>query len=235
MPVPLEQLAPDLWVATRPLKLWIGDIGSRMTVIRMASGDLMLHSPVELDDPTKKAVTELGTVRWLVGPCLVHHFYLPQWQAAFPEAALCGAPGLAEKRKDLPFSVRLPEEAPGSWDDVLRLELIGGAPFMNEVVFLHAPSRTLILTDLAFNRPAGTPDGAALFHRLVGARNHFGPHRIIRFGMRDRAAGRRSIDRILEWDFDRIVVSHGAVLESGGKNAFREAFAYLRRTTAASR
>jgi len=198
-----------------------------MTVIRLPSGDLVLHSPVEIDKSISEAVAALGPVRWLVGPCLVHHFYLADWQAAYPESVLCGAPGLAEKRRDLPFSLRLPEEAPQEWDPTIRAILFEGAPFMNEVVFLHEPSRTLILTDLAFNRPPETRDGAPLFHRLVGARDRFGPHRIVRFGIRDRAAARRAVDHILSWDFDRLVVSHGEVLETGGRAAMEKAFAFL--------
>ena len=27
---PLEPLAPGLWVASRPLRLWLGDVGTRM-------------------------------------------------------------------------------------------------------------------------------------------------------------------------------------------------------------
>ncbi len=228
METPLEQLDSDLWIASRPLRLWIGDVGSRMTVVRLADGALVLHSPVELDDATREAVDALGTVRWIVGPCLVHHFYLADWLAAYPEAVLCGAPGLAEKRRDLPFVREIPAETPAEWEGVLDLVAVEGAPLMNEVAFHHRPSRTLILTDLAFHRPAGTPDGAPLFHRLVGANGRFGPHRIVRFGLRDRAAAARSLDRILAWDFDRVVVSHGVVLETGGRDRLREAFAFLR-------
>ena len=56
----------------------------------------------------------------------------------------------------------------------------------------------------------------------------FGPHRIVRFAIRDRAAARRSLERILAWDFERVVVSHGEVLETGGKRAVEEGFAFLR-------
>jgi hypothetical protein len=45
--------------------------------------------------------------------------------------------------------------------------------------------------------------------------------------IRNRGAARGSVDYILEWDFDRIVVSHGAVLDSGGKRAFEQAFSFL--------
>ncbi|MCH7600214.1 MAG: DUF4336 domain-containing protein, partial [Myxococcales bacterium] len=37
----------------------------------------------------------------------------------------------------------------------------------------------------------------------------------------------RVIDRILEWDFDRVTVTHGQVLESGGRAKLEQAFAWL--------
>lgn len=45
--------------------------------------------------------------------------------------------------------------------------------------------------------------------------------------MRDRAAVRASIDTILAWDFDRIIVGHGLNIETAGKEVFRTAFAFL--------
>ena len=53
------------------------------------------------------------------------------------------------------------------------------------------------------------------------------PHRIVRLAIRDRAAARTSVQRILQWDFDRIVVTHGDVLENGGHQRFAAAFAFL--------
>jgi hypothetical protein len=62
----------------------------------------------------------------------------------------------------------------------------------------------------------------------VGATGRFGPHRIVRAFVRDRAAARRSLERILAWDFDRVIVSHGDVLETGGRAALERGFAWLR-------
>jgi hypothetical protein len=90
----LEQLDQDLWVATRPLPLWVGDVGTRMTVIRLRSGDLFLHSPVSLDPALRDELDRTGRVRWVVGPSKVHHFFLGDYVRAWPEAELCGAPGL---------------------------------------------------------------------------------------------------------------------------------------------
>ena len=86
-----------------------------------------------------------------------------------------------------------------------------------------------MLTDLVFNVERGPKNRARLFHWLVGATGRFGPHRIIRLGIRDKAAARRSLDALLAWDFDRVVMSHGEVLESGGRARLEQAFAFLPR------
>ena len=45
--------------------------------------------------------------------------------------------------------------------------------------------------------------------------------------IKDRAALRSSFDHVLAWDFDAIVLSHGANLASGGRARLREVFAFL--------
>jgi hypothetical protein len=40
---------------------------------------------------------------------------------------------------------------------------------------------------------------------------------------------RASLERILAWDFDRVVVTHGDVVEHGGAEALRHAWAPLLR------
>lgn len=223
----LESLAADLWVARRPLPIAVGDVGARMTVLRLGDETLMLHSPVQLDAKLAQALRELGAVKWLLGPNKVHHLFLGDYVKAFPDAALCGAPGLTEKRRDLAFQHVLAPQPPPGWPECVKLQLVEGAPLMNEVALLHAPSRTLVLTDLVFNvQPAS--NRARLFHWLVGATGRFGPHRLIRLGIRDRAAARRSLDRILAWDFDRVVMSHGEVVGIGGHRLVEQAFAFLR-------
>jgi hypothetical protein len=198
-----------------------------MTVMRLPDGSLMLHSPVALDEPLRRALEERGRVRWLVAPSKVHHLFLPASVEAFPEALLCGPPGLPEKRPDLHFHHVLGGALPPGWPAEVAVELVAGAPMMNELAMLHRPSRTLVLTDLAFNVNPGPGNRARLFHWLVGATGRFGPHRIVRLGIRDRRAARESLDRVLAWDFDRVVVSHGEVLREGGRRRLAEAFAFL--------
>ncbi|MBI3785650.1 MAG: DUF4336 domain-containing protein [Deltaproteobacteria bacterium] len=223
----LRELANNLWVADRPLKLIVGDIGSRMTVLRLADGGLFLHSPVRLDAETRAALDAIGSVRHVVAPSLVHHFFVAEYAIAYREAQLCAAPGLPQKRQDLKFDALLSDEAPTAWRDEIEQHCFRGVPRTNEVVFFHRASRTLLLTDLAFNVRAERTAGARLFYWLAGAAGDFGPHRLMRALIRDRSAARASVERILQWDFDRVTVTHGDVLESGGRAAFANAFEFL--------
>jgi hypothetical protein len=224
--MPLTHLDDNLWVARRPLPLWVGDLGARMTVIRLDDGGLLLHSPVECDPETAAAVEALGDVRWLLGPSLPHHLFLGGWAERFPDAKLCGVPGLPDKRPDLCFD-RVLESGPPEWGS-LQAHLFAGAPLLSELVLFHPGSRTLVVTDLAFNVRRDGRNEARLFHWLVGAVDQFGPHRLVRAtAFRDRAACRRSVEAVLAWDFDRVVVSHGEVLETGGHQAFCHAFEFL--------
>ena len=103
---------------------------------------------------------------------------------------------------------------------------VGG---VSEVVFLHRPSRTLILTDLAFNmvRLDGPYQRAAW--RLFGVPASFGPSRTARlFLLRDRTVVNRFVEQVSAWRFDRMIVTHGEIVEQDATAEFRRAFARYR-------
>jgi hypothetical protein len=224
----LEQLAEGLWVDTRPFRAGAFlEIGTRMTVVRLADGTLFLHSLVEIDAETRAALDALGPVRHLVAGNKLHHLYLAQAARTFPEAAVWGAPGLPQKCRGVRFTGELGDEAPPAWRADLDQLAVRGIPRMNEVVFLHRASRTLVVTDLCFNVRHSDAFATRLFMRVNGAWGRFGPSRLLRSLVRDRPALRASLERILAWDFDRVVVTHGEVLERGGRDALRAGFAWL--------
>lgn len=223
----LQALAPDLWTATAPFGAAGMQLGVRTTVARLGDGSLWVHSPIELTDELKSAVDALGTVRFLVAPNKIHHLYLDKWVAAYPEARLCGAVGLPDKRKDLHWDMVLMDQKPDpAWGGAFEQKQFLGAPHTNEMVFLHVPSGTLILTDLAFNIHE-TNLMTRAYLRIGNCYKRLKTTGIMRLFVRDKQAARASVERFLEWDFDRIVVSHGEVLEHGGRAALREAFEWL--------
>jgi hypothetical protein len=65
------------------------------------------------------------------------------------------------------------------------------------------------------------------FVHLDGVYNRFAMPRTIRLTVRNRHAAQLSVERMLGWEFDRIVVGHGDVVESGGRQALAEALSWL--------
>jgi hypothetical protein len=223
----LRPLAQDLWVLERPQRFYGLEVGTRMSVIRLAEGSLLLHSPVEIDAALRRELDAVGRVRFAVAPNRVHHLYAGRVAEAYPEARLWVAPGLERKRPDLVFDGVLGDDAPAEWKGQLDQVFFRGRPYENEVVFFHRASRTLILCDLAFNFGPRSAAPTRLLMRLLRSYGRFGPSKLDPLLIRDRRAARESLERILGWDFDRVVVAHGDVLESGGREALREGYSWL--------
>jgi hypothetical protein len=225
----LRELDRNIWVEERPQRFYGLEVGTRMTVMRLADGSLVLHSPVSLDIALRAELDALGRVRFAVAPSRVHHLYAGEVKNAYPETQLWAAPGVSKKRPDLVIDGVLADAGPVEWKGQVEHVFFRGRPFENEVVFLHRPSRTLLTCDLAFNFGPGTHFATRLLLQLIRSYGRFGPSRLDPLLIRDRKAARESLERILEWDFDRVVVGHGDVLESGGHEALRAGYAWLRR------
>jgi hypothetical protein len=223
----LRELGKDIWVADRPQRFYGLEVGTRMTVIRLADKSLLLHSPVELDANLRRELDALGRVRFTVAPNRVHHLYAGKVAEVYPESRLWVGPGLDRKRPDLVFAGVLGDEAPAEWRDQVDQVFFRGRPYENEVVFFHRASRTLMLCDLAFNFGPRAAAPTRLLMKLMRSYGRFGPSKLDPWLIRDRQAARQSLLHILGWDFDRVVVAHGDVLESGGHEALREGYAWL--------
>jgi hypothetical protein len=222
----LTQHADGLWTADAPMRLFgLFEIGTRMTVVRLSSGDLWVHSPIA-PSAVRGELDPLGPVRHVVAPNRYHHLFAGPFGDAYREARLWGAPGLAAKRRDLRFDGELGPEPPPDW--AYDLDQLSIESMLREVVFLHRRSRTLISSDLVAH-VTGTGLGTRLYASLGGFRKGPAVPRALKLAYRDRAAARRSIERLLEWDFDRVIVAHGAVIAGGGKEIVRQAFGWLLR------
>jgi glyoxylase-like metal-dependent hydrolase (beta-lactamase superfamily II) len=222
----LRELGPRLWVAEAPLRFAGLEVGRRMNVVQLTDGGLFVHSPAPLDDALRAGLDALGEVRFVAAPSRIHgNLWLERYAAAYPGVELLAAPGLAERRKDIDFTAELGSEPDPRWAADLDQELFGGNRLINEVVFLHRPSRSLILGDLALNLGPESPRMTRLFARLGGMYGRLRPTPIFRLATRDKAAARESLERILSWDFDRVVVGHGAIWETGGREALRREWA----------
>ena len=223
----MQQLHSDLWITDSSLSFLGLAVGARMTVVRLPGPKLLLHSPIAATAELVSEVKALGPVAYLVAPNRFHHLFVGQWQQAFPEASVYAAPGLDTKRPDLEIAGELSDEPEPGWAETLDQVLVGGFPLANEVVFFHRPSATLIATDLAFNIGASSPPLTRLVFRLGGGFGRLSPTLLERLFVRDRSAFRHSLERILAWPFDRVVVAHGEVSEEGGREELTRGYRWV--------
>jgi hypothetical protein len=223
----LKPLSKDIWIAERSQSFYGLPVGTRMTVMRLPGERLLLHSPVALDPKLRAELDAIGRVSYVVAPNRVHHLYAGDVAKAYPEARLWIAPGLERKRPDLEFVAILDDESPEEWREEVGQTFVRGRPYENEIVFFHRSSRTLILCDLAFNFGPRAAVSTRFLMKLIRSYGRFGPTKLDPFLIRDRAAARKSLERILAWNFDRVIVAHGDIVESGGREALREGYAWL--------
>ena len=226
----MRQLDADLWVAESPLRFFGLEVGARMTTIRLPDGSLLLHSPIAFSPELANALEPIGPVAHLVGPNLLHHLFLDDWQDAFPNAATWLAPGLERKRADLKVTGVLSDEPEPAWKDVVDQVEVEGFPFANEIVFFHRPSATLIMTDLAFNICDSSPPATRFALRIIGREGALAPTLLERMLIRDRDAFRGSLRRILDWPFERAIVAHGEVCEGEARDQLMRGYDWLLRT-----
>jgi hypothetical protein len=222
----LRELHPDsLWVAEMPFEMLRLEVGARMTVVRLSDGSILVISPIDLTPQLRTELDALGPVRCIIAPNRFHFLSVSEYSKAFPGAALFIAPRV--EVDDVKVSGTLNEHAEPLWSDVLDQAVFYGNKMEQEIVFFHKASRTLILTDLCFNVRRATTPLQRVVARLLDINGKFGPSRLFRLTTRDKRTARASRERILRWDFDRVVVAHGDILQSGGKAALQKALRWL--------
>jgi hypothetical protein len=57
--------------------------------------------------------------------------------------------------------------------------------------------------------------------------NQFALSRVVKVAFTDRTAARQSIARILRWDFERITLCHGSIVEEDAQEKFRASYEFL--------
>lgn len=222
----LRAVDTDLWVAEQPQKFLGLQLGTRMTVVRLGE-ELVVLSAISPTPSLVEQVEALGTVRWVVAPNCFHHLYAGAFTAQFDQASLLGPPGIVKKRSDLAFDGQLPVDAPAEWEGQLEFVRVEGMPKLDEALFFHPSTRTLITCDLAFCFDESAPFLTRCVFRVVGGYGKLGPSVLEKVLTRDRGLARASLRRALEWDFERVIVAHGRIVESGGRADLESGYSWL--------
>jgi hypothetical protein len=221
MAASLDVFVPEsLWLTEYFVRLGGARINARMTVIRLRRGDIVIHSPCAFDPALATEVVALGKVAAIIAPGNFHWLHVASCQRVFPAAVTYICPGVEKRAKKLGFDAVLGDEAPPLWAGDLSQVALQGTRVMREVAFFHHASKTLILTDLVENVTAdtsGTNTYLRLLFRAIGMWERPSPAPEYRVGWGDKALVREGMRRILAWDFERVILSHGDLITRDAK------------------
>ena len=221
MPKPV---ADGLWIVDGgPQRVFGLEMPVRMTVVRLGSGGLWLHSPTRFRPALPDALDRIGPIEHLVAPNVGHWTHVRGWQQEFPQATTWAAPVLRRRRQVKLSGPRidhdLEDDPPEAWAREIDQIVLSGAGGYHEVAFLHRPSRTLVLTDLVVNLEAGKlPYATRAFARINGmlAPDGKGPLYLRASVLLNRRQAAAAARRMLDWAPERVIVAHGRWFEADG-------------------
>lgn len=235
---PVNSLKPvdqNIWIVDGPIIHFKKvPFSTRMTIIRLNSGELFVHSPTTLTAELKTAVDSLGPVRHLISPNKIHYWWIGEWGRAYPDALKWASPGVRSSAlaQGWEFDRDLGETASPAWGEEIDQLIVRGGRFMDEVVFIHKPSRTLILADLIENfEPMKVHSPFLRFLlKLAGNSDPDGKLpidlRLSYWGRHDEIG--QAVTRMLQWEPERIILAHGRWYQSNGVAELRRAFRWIR-------
>lgn len=223
-------LPGSIWLMPYPVSLMGLRFEARMTIVRLGDGSLVVHSPGPIADVDREWMLTLGRVAVIVAPSNCHHLHLRSCQRAFPDAQTWICPGVERKERGIRFDGMLGELLPASMRAEFEHAFVQGR-VMAEVPLLHRPTRTLLLVDLVErfgdHTPHVSPALRALW-KLLGMWNQSTPAPEYRIaGWKNRRAARGALERVLDWEFERVVISHGELIDDDAKAIVRRAWRSL--------
>lgn len=228
----IRAFASDIWIADGPN---VRDFGimftTRMTLVRLSNDSLWVSSPVMVSAAMLERIAALGPVRYLVAGTPRHVWRLSGGHALFPEAKLWAPPPspFTLQKGPLPLAGILGDELCRDWADDLDQLAFKGNPLVVEICFFHRGSGTLILDDLIQNIPADQSKPLRnLFFKLAGvAGPNGGVPRDMRLTFLNRKFERQSLEKLLSWEFEKLMLAHGTCVEHDAKAFVKRAFRWL--------
>ncbi len=230
----LLEFANNMWIVDGPNVRYMGVIfTTRMTIVRLADGSLWVDSPVSVTFDKLKRITALGHIRYLVAAAPGHVWRLEMWHTLFPDAQLWPSrPTLFTLKKgQLPYAGILSDTPYQGWADDFDQLAFRGNPLIEEVLFFHKETHTIILDDLIQIHPMakGKTTHNALIKLEGVAFPQGGVGLDLRLSFTNHKLTRESLEKLLSWDFDKLIIAHGNCIEKDAKPFVEQAFRWLAR------
>jgi hypothetical protein len=174
-------------------------------------------------------VEAIGPVCYIVSPNKIHHLFLREWAARWPEARLYSPPGLARRKPAIHFHAELNDQPDPSWVAEIDQAIFRGSVAMAEVAFFHHASRTAIIGDLiqrfTEKQISGWKGMVMRLSGLVGERG--GTPCDWRASFLRRGPARDALRKVLAWNPERLLIAHGQCAHAGAREIIEAALRWM--------
>ena len=198
-------------------------ISTRMTVIRLADGSLFAHSAVPLTVAQKQALDALGPLRHIVAPSAMHHMFVPALAKLYPEALLYGTKGVRHKHPELPEMQPIPVDESAPWVGQLQCLPVAGIPLLDETLWFHPASGSLIVTDVLQCWQGPLSLSVRMYLGLTGGHERLTVPRTVRMLVKDKAAIRACARQVCALPVQHVILLHNSVISDKPVQRLREA------------
>jgi len=228
----IREVKSGVWTFSRPfLRAPFVPFGGRSTAIKLNDGSVWLFASTKADEETLTKIKEIGPVKYIIAPDVLHYLNIKDFSQAFPEAQVIGVTGLEAKvSKEVTWAGLYGKDPEGTlygFEDEISAQYFSG--FENkDVAFYHKASKTVIEADLLFNLPpkeqySKSKESGTTWLPLVG---HIAPgtwvhKQLIGSLAKDIKVNSKDAKVVESWDFDTVIPCHGDVIEGNGKEAWR--------------
>ena len=180
-----------------------GVIFPAKTFIYEGELDVYLVSPGPLDEQCKKEIVSLNKNIHIIAPNNFHHMHIKKAKESFPLANFYGP-----KRAQTMSEVELINTSELPDRDLKSINILGHKT-LGETCFYIDKIKTLIITDLIFNMHHKMNLASKLTFMLVGCFHKLGMSKLIKRTIDDNDVFRESLQGLLKFPFEQVLINHG--------------------------
>lgn len=184
---------------------------ARSTLIQLKNREMLVISPGPFNEEALSQIKSMADKFYVVAPNLFHHFYFLAAKESLPNSELYGPMALGKKVKALKSQFTDIEQLPKHVKDQVTVIPIRGNRFLQERVFFHPESKTLVVTDLVFNMNKRN-FFTSLILKMAGAHNKLAQSRLVKSTVSDLRQFHEDISNLQKFPCERLIMAHGEVL-----------------------
>jgi hypothetical protein len=212
----LERLEDDLICVTGTMHMPpMGQVTRRMTIVRLADGQLIIYSAIALAEPEMTALEAFGTPAYLIIPNNIHRMDAKPWKDRYPALKVITPAGARAKVQEV---VTVDATDVDFGDPTVRFVPVSGTADREAALVIEAESgTTLVLNDLIFDL-ANRPGFMGWLFQAVGLTGDE-PHIAAPVRMRvvkDKPAVAAQLEGWARLpSLKRVIIAHGNIITEG--------------------